>query len=425
MNYVNGEPRRLMLGLNHSAPVTTAYAGWLPVLVWLTVAVSSIVFLEPAPHDILVLLLVVVLFPLGLKVPRELSVPLFLLMLFGAANILAALTVSDTGVMVRSLSIRLYMIFAWLLWTSLVVADAQNFLRIIWHGYAFAALIAVAWGILQYFGFLPEALGISFGRVTGPFKDANVFAPFIVPVVFYYMDRMLRIRGPALLLDAGKFLFLIYGLFLGFSRGAWLNMSITFMLFMLFSIMSARLLKQRLRLMIVISAIGVAAILTLYLAISYTEAGQLFAQRATFVQEYDVAEGGRFDTQLKAIAEIGRNPIGIGPGMSATVFDGVEPHNVYLHVAVEGGWIAAISFYLFLIITLARGFSRIKTVSVLRSSLQVSLASVIGLLAQSLFIDSTHWRHLWLLLALTWAITIAIDREGEPEKSMDYVQNRR
>ena len=251
MNYVNGEPRRLMLGLNHSAPVITAYAGWLPVLVWLTVAVSSIVFLEPAPHDILVLLLVVVLFPLGLKVPRELSVPLFLLMLFGAANILAALTVSDTGVMVRSLSIRLYMIFAWLLWTSLVVADAQNFLRIIWHGYAFAALIAVAWGILQYFGFLPEALGISFGRVTGPFKDANVFAPFIVPVVFYYMDRMLRIRGPALLLDAGKFLFLIYGLFLGFSRGAWLNMSITFMLFMLFSIMSARLLKQLLRLMIV------------------------------------------------------------------------------------------------------------------------------------------------------------------------------
>jgi hypothetical protein len=51
-----------MLRLNHSSSVTIAQAGWLPVLVWLTVAVSSIVFLEPAPHDILVLSLVFFLF---------------------------------------------------------------------------------------------------------------------------------------------------------------------------------------------------------------------------------------------------------------------------------------------------------------------------------------------------------------------------
>ena len=284
---------------------------------------------------------------------------------------------------------------------------------------------SLAWGVLQYFGFLPDALGKSFDRVTGPFKDANVFAPFLVPVILYYMDRMLRIRGPSLAFDACKFLVLVYGLFLGFSRGAWLNMSVALMFFILFSMISASSLKQRLRLMIVVAAVVAAAVLTLYLAISYTEAGQLFAQRAAIVQEYDVAEGGRFDTQAKALSEIGRNPIGIGPGMSAIAFDGLEPHNIYLHVAVEGGWIAAISFYLFLIITLARGFSRINSISALRNNLQITLAALMGVLVQSLFIDSTHWRHLWLLLALTWAITVAIDRDRDLTKSIDYVQNRR
>lgn len=202
-------------------------------------------------------------------------------------------------------------------------------------------------------------------------------------------------------------------------------MSIALMFFIIFSMISARSLKHRLRLMIVVAAVGVAAVLTLYLAISYTEAGQLFVQRASIVQEYDVAAGGRFDTQVKALVEIGRNPIGIGPGMSALVFDGVEPHNIYLHVAVEGGWIAALSFYLFLIITLSRGFSRINTTSALRNNLQITLAALMGVLVQSLFIDSTHWRHLWLLLAMTWAITVAIDRDADLTKSIDYVQNRR
>jgi hypothetical protein len=312
MNYVNAGAHHFMPGPNHAfsgtAPIT-----WLHVLVWLTIAVSSIVFIEPAPHDILVLLLVVILFPLGLRIPREINIPLFLLMLFAAGNLAAAITAADRELMLRPLSIRIYMIFIWFFWASLVVVDAPHLLRTIWRGYAFAAIFAVAWGILQYFGFLPETLGIAFGRATGPFKDANVFAPFLVPVILYYLARMLRVRGPALALDAATFLLLVFGLFLGFSRGAWLNLLIAFSLFMLFSMASAETIKERLRLMIVISGVGIAAVVTLYLAVSYTEAGQLFVQRAAIVQEYDVAQGGRFDTQVKALAEIGRNPIGVGP----------------------------------------------------------------------------------------------------------------
>ena len=410
MSYVKDEPHRLALGVSRPGHASVVHSGWLQWLMWFTVAISSIVFIEPAPYDLLVLLLVVLLFPLGLRVPGETGIPLLLLMLFAAGHLAAALAVDDPDLMLRPLSIRTYMLITWLFWTSLVVADPLKYLPIIWQGYAFAALFATGWGILQYFGFLPETLGAAFGRVTGPFKDANVFAPFLVPAILYYMERMLRMRGTALAFEAGKCLVLIYGLFLGFSRGAWLNLIVAFLLFMFLSIISARSIKEHLRLNIVLLAVGVAAVSTVYFAVAYTEAGQLFAERAAFVQEYDVAQGGRFDTQAKALAEIGRNPVGIGPGMSGPAFGGVEPHNLYLHVAVEGGWLAAISFYIFVLITLARAFTRINNGTALSRSLQIVLAALVGVLVQSLFIDSTHWRHLWLLMALTWAITITIDR---------------
>lgn len=397
-----------------------APASWLRSLVWLTVAVSSVVFIEPAPYDILVLLLIAMLFPMGLRVPREIGVAALLLLLFAAANLAAAITSSDPETMLRPLTIRIYMLLTWVLWVSLVVTNAPYFSRVIWQGYAFAAFLAVAWGILQYFGHLPESLGAAYGRARGPFKDANVFAPFLVPVILYTLARMLRMRGLQLVLEATKFLPLAFGLLLGFSRGAWLNFSVAFVLYMAFSTIAAQSLRERLRLTILITAVGLVAVSALSLVIAYTPAGQRFIERATIIQEYDVALGGRFDTQAKALREIGRNPIGIGPGMSTPKF-GMEPHNLYLHTAVEGGWVGAISFYLFLLITLVRGISRLNSYSDLRPNLQIVLAALIGTLVQSLFIDSTHWRHLWLLLALTWAITIAIDRGRPRDQYGDYV----
>lgn len=398
-----------------------APAAWLLSLVWLTFAVSSIVFIEPAPYDILVLLLIAMLFPMGLRVPREIGVAVFLLMLFAAANLAAAITSSDPESMLRPLSIRIYMVLTWVLWVSLVVTDAPHFLRVIWRGYSFAAFLAVLWGILQYFSYLPESLGAAFGRARGPFKDANVFAPFLVPVILYMLARMLRMRGLALVFESIKFLPLVFGLLLGFSRGAWLNFSVAFVVYMAFSTITARSLRERLRLTILITAVGVMAVSAVSLVIAFTPAGQRFVERATIVQEYDLARGGRFDTQAKALREIGQNPIGIGPGMSTPKF-GMEPHNLYLHTAVEGGWVGGISFYLFLILTLARGISRVSSHSILRPNLQIVMAALIGTMVQSLFIDSTHWRHLWLLLALAWAITVAIDRETTRDEHVSYVK---
>ena len=49
--------------------------------------------------------------------------------------------------------------------------------------------------------------------------------------------------------------------------------------------------------------------------------------------------------------------------------------------------------------------------SPLRDEFIVAFSAMLGILAQSLFIDSTHWRHLWLMLALCWAL-ITVARRG-------------
>ncbi len=106
--------------------------------------------------------------------------------------------------------------------------------------------------------------------------------------------------------------------------------------------------------------------------------------------------------------------------MTQAVF-GLEPHNLYLHILVEGGWLAAISFYLFVILTLWQLLKGALVSTALHYQRVIVTAALGGTLCQSLFIDSTHWRHLWLLLALAWAI-IATHRRERLEN--DVMSNR-
>ena len=234
------------------------------------------------------------------------------------------------------------------------------------------------------------------------------------------MARILASQGPRVGYEIIKLIIIVSGLLLAFSRGAWLNFLVAFSLFMLLQIASARALRDKIRLVLLSVVLALTAATAVTLVIQNTAAGQQFFARAALFQDYDVARGGRFDTQAEVLRQIGANPIGVGPGMSPS-WVGIEPHNLYLHVTLEGGWIAGISFCLFLLVSLKRGLLRVTADWRHRSDLQVVIAALCGTLLQSLFIDSTHWRHLWLLFAMLWALTIAFDREHGTAPTRRYV----
>jgi len=385
-------------------------------LLALLLALSSLVFIEPAPYDLLAIVLFVGLLVSGMRLPREMHTAVVLLAIFLLGNLVASLLVAEPTGTLRSLSIRIYMVLIWLFIVAVVSMNPTRMLAALWAGYVVAAVFATIWGALEYFGFIQNELWQGGLRAKGPFKDPNVFGPFLVPVAVYSLRRLASPSAAAKFLFAGLFFVFSFGILVSFSRGAWINFAITISLYAVFTLRGAPSLRARLQwlgagmllLVLIVSLLGVA--------VSQKTIGERFFQRAVLTQKYDVASGGRFQSQQKALARIARDPIGVGPGRSGDEF-GLEPHNLYLHVAVEGGWLAAVGWLGFMGLTLYRSLPLFRAQGQIRYEFFVVFSSLAGVLTQSLFVDSTHWRHLWLLLALVWALIIATQRMDSPRKS--------
>ena len=83
----------------------------------------------------------------------------------------------------------------------MVAAAPAERMETIRRGYIFAGLVAAVLGILGYFdvaGSGPYFTLYDNTRAMGPFKDPNVFAPFLVPPIVWLSQDMLLRRGGAL-----------------------------------------------------------------------------------------------------------------------------------------------------------------------------------------------------------------------------------
>jgi len=407
---VSGTKQTAMTTLAENPGAGLASSRAVIIFLGLTLASSSVVFIEPAPYDLLVLTLFSVLLVRGLTFPRGMHTAALCLGLFVIGNLIAAAGAPDPGTTVRALSVRIYMVLAWCLFASLIAMNPERVMRAIWFGYIIAAVLAAVWGVLEYFGFIDAGQWQGGLRAKGPFKDANVFAPFLVPVAVYALKELysggtpLRKFSYALL-----FMLLALGILMSFSRGAWLNFLLAFGLFSIFTVVSMRSSRERLSWLLANTLLVLVAVSLLGIVVTTTTAADRFFQRAVLTQKYDLARGGRFFTQQRAIEEIGATPLGVGPGMSERVL-GLEPHNLYLHVFSEGGWLAGLGFIAFLALGFYRSLALFRWRSALRGDFFVIFAGTSGLLLQSFFIDSTHWRHAWLLFAMAWGLIIVHER---------------
>ena len=206
------------------------------------------------------------------------------------------------------------------------------------------------------------------------------------------------------------------GLILGFSRGSWLNFAVALACYFFIRLRSQRSTKQRRKLLL--SAFGVLVTTVGVVAVSSSTepVKSMLDVRAKLVQYYDVGaqQAGvksRFGVQLETLQMAMTNPIGIGAGQSEEdYFQGLAPHNLYLHVLVEAGWLGGIAFLAFLALTLWRSTLVLWQDSDFQGSYQVAFACLLGVLSQSFFVDSTHWRHLYLILAMLWGPALLTKR---------------
>ncbi len=372
---------------------------WAAVLGFLILGVVKV---EPAPPDVVFGVVIAVAALTGRfdleRIPLVISAAVAS---FAILNILSMVEAIDPTGAALYASITLYMaVFA--LWLAGFVTSERR-ARLVANGYiaaaATSALIGVAAVTLHFPGsdqFLFEDT-----RALALFKDANVFGPFLVLPILILLEevlrpRLLRIsRISKLLLLA----LLAVGVLFSFSRAAWLNLALGgFVMLVVQMIRHGGARRAPAILAIFAGAIGVA-----FLAIGASGSGDFLQERAGS-HSYDQE---RFGAQQAGIELAESHPAGIGPGQFEEVVN-YSAHSTFVRVLTEQGLLGSVAFLTLIIATLMLAM---KNVTAGNSTYGIGSAALLGawcgVLANGLFVDTLHWRHLWVIAALIWAGAIA------------------
>jgi O-antigen ligase len=372
----------------------------------LGILLLAVVFIEPAPSDLVFAVLIAVAFATGRlhfeRVPLSMTL---LVALFFALNLLAAVGAVDGGRAAAYFGITLYL-GGFALWFAAYVCSVPR-ARLVLLAYVGAAGLSAALACLALVAPFPGAEAFVDGpRAKGLFKDPNVFGPFLVPAALVLMEetvapRLLRLRLPAKLALLSV---LAIGVVFSFSRAAWLNLAVGTVV--LLGVLALRRGGGR-RIMGLLAAALVAGA-ALFGAVAATSSLDFLSERAA-VQDYDTQ---RFDAQASSLELATANPIGIGPGQFERVSD-LSAHSIYVRSLAEEGLPGLLVVLALMLLTL--GFAA-RNVALGADTYGIGSAALLaawcGLLANSSFVDTLHWRHLWLVAALIWAGTAL--RAGYP-----------
>jgi O-antigen ligase len=233
-------------------------------------------------------------------------------------------------------------------------------------------------------------------RARGFFKDPNVFGPFCVFVALIVVSellepRVLRARRP---LKLALLVVLTLGVLFAASRAAWLNAAVaTVTMIVAYSLRRGGGKKAAaiLATLLILAAGG-------SLALAATGSEGFLASRAHY-QRYDVS---RFAAQREGLEIVQSYPFGIGPGQFELDLN-YAAHSTYVRVLAEQGFLGLFVMLGLLLSTLGLAA---RNVFLGRDTYGIAsiplLAAFCGLLANSAFVDTLHWRHFWLVCGLIW-----------------------
>lgn len=370
---------------------------WLSCLLFLTMAMSSFVFIEPSPYDLFIILIMVIGFIFSIyNFTKEMIFPLLILYLFLISNLLSLFFIKEIGSSIFFTSITFYLAFTWIGLIGMSELIKPLYLQRILQGFLFSALISAVIGILAYFHLLTSSdFFLLYGRAKALFKDPNVFGPFLVMPALFSI-RMAELKDTTIKMRIFyniTFLILSAGIVLSFSRAAWGNFAISLLIFLF--LFKVNFLRSRIHTIIFIVLLGIPGILYF---IQTPMVEDLLVSRLSY-QSYDI---NRFGTQHAAFEKGLSNPFGIGAGQSDEVFQ-YSPHSLYVRIFIENGVLGLISFVVFFILSVIKSYQSYRYTKGESSGLfLVIFASLVGIAFNSFFIDTLHWRHLWVLLAFAW-----------------------
>lgn len=373
-------------------------------VVWLMFVSSFAVIIEPAPSDLMFIVVVLCFLASGLAIHSAITPMVGYLIFYNIGAFLSYLQIPDDNRAMMFVITSSYMAASAVFFAFYIGEDTLHRFDIIKRALTIAAVIASLIGLAGYFNIgLHSGATPEFNRAVGLFKDPNVFSTYLI------FPALMLVQGFMLGTQRHKFVSMICllivfaAIFLAFSRGAWINVvfATVLMVGLTFVLTPSTQMRSRIVFFAVVGL--VCAIILLAVLLSIEQVRDLFLDRFTLVKNYDAGETGRFGNQLNSIPMLLERPLGFGPFQYNAIFN-LDPHNVYINAFASYGWLGGISYMALIVSTLIIGFKSILVRSPFQNAAIVVYCPLVATIFQGVQIDTDHWRHFYWMLGLTWGL---------------------
>lgn len=382
------------------------------LLVPIWIAGGALVMFEPSPYELVFLAVFACALMGGLPISRRTNNFLMAILLFIPPAFVAILQMKYSTLSKGMIftTVTVFLLITGYFIANFVAEKPYERMRLINKAYLFAAVFAASIGALAYLGLMPgKDLFLRYGRAKAFFKDPNVFGPFLILPAAYLVQRILLGNPRKMLMNAIWFGIIAVGVFVSFSRGAWGHLFLTVILVFILNFKLEATPRERIR-MIGLALSGVIALVLAILGLlMIPEVAELFKQRASLIQSYDGGETGRFGRQAWGYALALNNPLGIGPWQFDQMLVTEQPHNTYLKVFLDYGWLGGGAFVWLILMTLWRAIASLAIASPNRLLMIPAFATFLPLIMEAAIIDIDHWRHLFLVMGIIWGVSAGYD----------------
>ena len=377
----------------------------LNVTLFIAVLLSPIAFVEPSPHDAMMCVLFVMCVAARVPFDRKLVPLLVLIIVWLLGGLFSLIQVGDQENTIQYAGTSIYLGAAAIMFACLFCEGDLTRLLIVRRGYLLAALLATGAGYLGFFHLIPHyQIFLDYDRVSATFKDPNVYGPFLIfPMLLLivgFITRGVRLTGVVALAA------LLGGLFLSFSRGAWMHFAVSATIAVALLFATAQEPRMRKRIIFFTFVAAFVVLLLILALISIDSVREMFFIRAKPIQSYDVGPGGRFWYQQLALIQILEHPNGLGPFEFSRTFGG-QQHDVYMQGFLVYGWLGGAAYLTIVLVTLIVGIRAAIISTPWQYYLIAAFAAFVGEAGEGFVVDTDHWRHFFLLLGMIWGLTIA------------------
>ena len=410
------------------APANVLADRFLHAMLYITVASSFFVFIEPAPYEYLAFVLAfacvlarvtvsrVVLPLLVLLIIRDLGGAIGLVQIVASGWLRvkgepdATIITVDYPDSIRFLAVSFYLGLTAVLFACMLSQDTMRRMATLKAGYITAAVIACVLGTIGYFQLIPgfDIFMLDSSRATGGFKTPNDFGGFLIAPLLWLFESF--VVGKIKIRNVAATAVILTGLLLSFSRGAWGSMVIGFVAFIYLTFLTQHDFRVRRRIVFFV-VIGLAAVVVLLLVLSSIgTVGQMIAERSQ-LQDYDVNADNRSRIQLEidSFHVMFNFPLGMGPWGFAHATNWVS-HDTFLGTMLNHGWIGGTAYMTLIVVTLWIGFRTLWMGAPWQSLLVATYASFVALVFEGVWGDTDHWRAFYIALGIVWGLVAATQK---------------